>query len=130
MTLSAIFIVQVLIASVHSFINFWKTENQVIQINLPSVQEAPFQLNNQAYNDDIVTLKEFFALSMIIIAGILIRALRPEFTNAGNIFIIIAFCRRFLVTLSFLIIALTFFVRNQSLRKFALKFSCCRCSEL
>ena len=121
--------IQFLTASVHSLVKYYKSNNQVIQINLPSVQEAPIQLNNQAYNEDIVTLKEFSAFSLILIAGIIFRATRPKSPKL-SVLIFIAFCRRFLVTLGFLFITLTFYIRNQSLRKFAWKFSSCKCNEM
>ena len=130
----AIFILQVVIASVHSIVNYCKTKNQVVQINLPAVQEAPFQMNNQAFNEDITTLKEFSVLSLIITAMVLLRALQPKTQilnqNVADILTLFVFCRRFLICLAFFFIALSFFVRNRSLRKFAWKFSRCRCDEL
>ena len=134
--MAAIFIIQVLVAVVHSVIRFYKSKNQVIHINLAAVQEGPFQLNIQAYNDDIVTLKEFSVLSLILIAGITFRVLmfNPNIQtlsqNVVKTVTILVFCRRLLLSLAFLFIALTFYMRNQSLRKFAWKFSCCKCNEL
>ena len=132
--MAAIFIIQVLIASVHSIVNYCKTKNQVMHINLPAVQEEPFQLNNQAFNEDIATLKEFFVLSLIITAMVLLRAFQPKTQtlnqNVVDVLTLIVFFRRFLISLAFFFIALSFYIRNWSLRKFAWKFSSCKCDEL
>ena len=139
--LSAIFFLQVLVALVHSLINFYKTKNQVISINLPSVHEATFPLNNQAYNDDVATFKQFLSLSVFIMAiGILRHYIPKPYIskilshnfgfNVPKILIIFAFCRRLSFTFFFLFIALIFYVRNSKLRMFVWKFSTCKCNEL
>ena len=138
LVLVAIFLFQAMFALVHSLINFCKSrKNQVIQINLPAVQEASFPLNNQAFNEDVATFKEFLVLS-IFISGIVIgRFFTPKLLvlsdvlgiDVSKIWIVLTFCRRFLLTLFFLFIAFIFYIRNSKLRIFAWKFSCCKCNE-
>ena len=141
MVLSIIIIVQSMISLMHCLFKFCKRRNQVIQINLPNVQNAPIWMNNQAYNADLATLKEIICMICCTLALVCYKAsglnvlISKVLSHATGVSLIdiqtsIMFCQRFLLAFFLFLVALTFYVKNPSLRVFAHKLILCNFNEI
>ena len=139
--LSILLIIQILMAFIYNLVKLHKRKNQVIQINLPSVDNQPFVLNNQAFNDDLVTWKELVVITIFVLSIICIKiynlySLLAKFISyktkvtEDDIITCFIFLRRFLMSIVMSIAYMLFYCTNRKLRKFAFLFVSCRFDEI
>ena len=128
-------------ALIYNLVKLHKRKNQVIQINLPSVGNQPFVLNNQAFNDDLVTWKELVVITIFVLAIVCIKiyklySLLAKFISQktrlteDDIITCFVFLRRFFMSIVMSIANILFYCTNRKLRRFAFMFVSCRFEEI